>query len=301
MSRINLVTSSAIVTLTLLPSSVLAQQGTLRQQLVGTWRMTSCDFKAPSCPGNGSFSFGGNGQYTEVILGPDRPKLTDNPTGRVSVSADQYKGIGQGTVAQFGTWSVEEASKTLTLHSENTFTRVNEGTDRKVSISLTGDELKVVVADGGSTTWKKSPPLQQVAAVPAAAQQQTLKQQIQGAWNLVSCDAKQPYCVNPTGSLSLNGNGRYTVMIAAKGRPTAQRENVTPEAFKGITQGVAAQFGTWSVNEADKTITYKAEEALFPRPEGDSAQVSKFTIVSITADEMKGNGPLGNTVWRRFK
>ena len=90
-------------------------------------------------------------------------------------------------------------------------------------------------------------------------------------------------------------------MIAAKGRPTAQRENVTPEAFKGITQGVAAQFGTWSVNEADKTITYYAEEALFPRPEGDNAQVSKFTIVSVTADEMKGNGPLGNTVWRRFK
>jgi len=183
------------------------------------------------------------------------------------------------------------------------------GVERKLSVtSLSGDELKVTGPTGQTITWKKSPPLQQVAAVPAAAQQQTLKQQIQGAWNLVSCDAKRtlagaetPICVNPSGSMSLNGNGRYTVMIAAKGRPTAQRENVTPEAFKGITQGVAAQFGTWSVNEADKTITYKAEEALFPRPEGDSAQVSKFTIVSVTADEMKGNGPLGNTVWRRFK
>ena len=70
------------------------------------------------------------------------------------------------------------------------------------------------------------------------AQEKTLKQQIQGAWNLVSCDAKQPYCVNPTGSLSLNGNGRYTLVIAAKNRPIpalavpgTHGENVTPEDF----------------------------------------------------------------------
>jgi hypothetical protein len=43
----------------------------------------------------------------------------------------------------------------------------------------------------------------------AVAQEKTLKQQIQGAWNFVSCDAKTPLCVNPSGSLSLNGNGRY--------------------------------------------------------------------------------------------
>jgi hypothetical protein len=187
--------------------------------------MTSCDFKAPWCPGNGSISYGGNGQYTEVLLGRDRPKLTGAATGtatdRAAVSAEAYKGIGQGTVAQFGTWSVDEATKTLTIHSENTFTRVNEGTDRKLSISLTGDELKTTITgpNGGSSTWKKSPPLQQVAAAPPAAQEKTLKQQVQGAWNLVSCDAKGLICANPTGSVSYNGNGRYTIMVAAKNRP----------------------------------------------------------------------------------
>jgi hypothetical protein len=65
-----------------------------------------------------------------------------------------YKGIAQGTVAQFGTWSVDEANKTLTRRPDSTFTRVNEGNDAKASISLTGDELKLTGADGGSTMWK---------------------------------------------------------------------------------------------------------------------------------------------------
>jgi hypothetical protein len=90
-------------------------------------------------------------------------------------------------------------------------------------------------------------------------------------------------------------------MVAAKNRPTTSRENVTPEAYKAIAQGVAAQFGTWSVDEADKTLTLRAEEALFPRPTDNTQQTSKSTIVSVTADEMKTSGALGNAVYRRFK
>ena len=137
------------------------------------------------------------------------------------------------------------------------------------------------------------------------SQEKTLKQQVQGAWSLVSCDAKQPYCVNPTGSLSLNGNGRYTQVIAAKNRPIPAKfvpgthgENVSPEDFKTMARGMYANFGTWSVNEAEKTLTIRSEEGLFPRPAGGSE--IKYTI-SVTADEMKLSGPNGADVWRRFK
>jgi hypothetical protein len=56
---------------------------------------------------------------------------------------------------------------------------VNEGNDAKLSINITGDELKQVGLTGQSLTWKKSPPLQQVAA-----QQQTLKHKSRelGTW-----------------------------------------------------------------------------------------------------------------------
>jgi hypothetical protein len=146
-----------------------------------------------------------------------------------------------------------------------------------------------------------------VLALPVNAAEQTLKQQVQGAWNLVSCDAKGPLCVNPSGSISLNGNGRYTIVVAAKNRPNVaqqtgdfDRTKVTPEEYKAIAQGFAANFGTWSVNEADKTLTLHAEQALFPTPAG--GRDTKATIVSVTADEMKTSGQaIGNATYRRFK
>jgi hypothetical protein len=145
-----------------------------------------------------------------------------------------------------------------------------------------------------------------VLALPVNAAEQTLKQQIQGAWSLVSCDAKTPICVNTSGSLSLNGNGRYTIVVAAKNRPRPTsapdltREAVSPDYYKSIAQGFAANFGTWSVNEADKTLTLHAEEALFPTPAG--GRDTKVTIVSVTADEMKTSGQaIGNATYRRFK
>jgi hypothetical protein len=63
-----------------------------------------------------------------------------------------------------------------------------------------------------------------------------------------------------------------------------------------MAQGFAAQFGTWSVNEADKTISLHVEEGPIPRSIDGEA-----TIVSVTADELRTNGALGNAVWRRFK
>src|SRR6516164_3103667 len=82
------------------------------------------------------------------------------------------------------------------------------------------------------------------------AQQKSLKQQIQGPWSLASCNntntkgEKADYCANnPRGILILAGNGNYAVTIIAGGRKDAN------------APGVADNFGTWSVNEADKTLT----------------------------------------------
>jgi Lipocalin-like domain len=134
------------------------------------------------------------------------------------------------------------------------------------------------------------------------AQQGTLKQQLVGTWTLVSCDFKQPFCVNPSGSLSLDASGRYTQVLAARGRPKATiitpRADIKPEEYKAMAQGVVAQFGTWSVNEADKTLTTHVEGALFPNAEGTDARVS----VSLTGDELKTAGASGATVvWTRAK
>ena len=99
----------------------------------------------------------------------------------------------------------------------------------------------------------------------AFAQQRSLKEQLIGTWTVVSCDstsangAKQPFCANPNGVLILDASGRYASVIAARGRPklsSGNRSDVPAEQFKAAAMGLAANFGTWSVNEADKTMSF---------------------------------------------
>jgi hypothetical protein len=45
--------------------------------------------------------------------------------------------------ANFGTWSLNEADKTLTYRTEGSLIPNNEGTELKESINLAGDELKL--------------------------------------------------------------------------------------------------------------------------------------------------------------
>jgi hypothetical protein len=85
---------------------------------------------------------------------------------------------------------------------------------------------------------------------PTTAQEKTLKQQIQGPWSLASCNntnakgEKSVNCANnPRGILILAGNGDFAFTTIAGGRKDAN------------APGVAVNFGTWSVNEADKTET----------------------------------------------
>jgi hypothetical protein len=140
------------------------------------------------------------------------------------------------------------------------------------------------------------------------AQQETLRQQLIGTWMLASCDAPaggtgQPFCVNPNGITIFDASGRYTQGLPARGRPkttttVANRADVTPEYYKAVAQGLVANFGTWSVNEVDKTLTRKFEGALFPNVEGTEPKES----ISLTGDELKiSGGAIGATLWRRVK
>jgi hypothetical protein len=175
----------------------------------------------------GSLAYSGSGRYTLVIQARNRPKVnTTPPINRAALSADEYKAIGQGSGAQLGTWSVDETSKTVTHHIESAFVPNNDGTDAKFTISLNGDELKVVTAAGSTYMWKKTPPLQQVAAAPA---QKTIKEQLPGTWILVSCDAKVPACVNPSGSTGFSPTGRYTTIVTSKDRPKLRPVGHEPE------------------------------------------------------------------------
>jgi hypothetical protein len=137
-----------------------------------------------------------------------------------------------------------------------------------------------------------------VLTVPAKAQ--SLKDQLVGSWVLVSCDASNrpapTLCANPNGIEIFDASGHYALIYAARGRPKASGRPLissSAEEIKALVSGFAANFGTWSINEADKTITYHFDGAFFPNNEGVDF---KSGTVSISEDELK----IGPDVFRRI-
>ena len=146
----------------------------------------------------------------------------------------------------------------------------------------------------------------------AAAQQSSLKEQLVGTWTYVSSTATLPdgspqWGPNPKSLLIFTDNGRFSWQVFRSDRPQVasnDRRNPTPDENKAIMQGSLAYFGTYSVNEADKTLISRIEGATFPNSEGEE---QKRMITRLTADELRYANPqttLGasvEAVWRRVR
>lgn len=131
----------------------------------------------------------------------------------------------------------------------------------------------------------------------AVAQQQTLKVQVVGTWTYASVDivgtdgTRVPlYGPNPQGVASFDSDGHYILLTARSGLPkfaSNNRNEGTPEENKAVVQGSIAHFGTYTVNDADKTITFHIETSTFPNWNG-TEQKRPF---SVTGDELKWTTP----------
>jgi hypothetical protein len=155
MNRRSILTISAmtVLGLALVPSSAVSQQKSLKDQLVGAWTLVSQVFTEPDGtkqPGAGGPNPRGilildaSGRFAWVSGRPDRPKFKTSPgKARSEGTAEEFTAAARTFGANFGTWSVNEADKTLTQHYEAALIPNNEGTEDKNSVSLAGDELKL--------------------------------------------------------------------------------------------------------------------------------------------------------------
>ena len=148
-SALNLTAITALW-LALLPPAAVAQQNTLKDQLVGTWAFVSgvethkdgtktTDLWGPNP--RGLFILTSNGRFSFMISRSDLPKFASNNSEQGT--PDEYKAVMQGIIAYIGTWSVDEASKILTTNNEaGSFPNFVGRSQKRNITSLTEDELK---------------------------------------------------------------------------------------------------------------------------------------------------------------
>jgi hypothetical protein len=139
------ITTSALIFGVFLPKEVAAQ--TTAKGLVGTWTLVSVtferdgkktDFYGPNP--QGQMTFDPNGRISFIVTRSDLPKFASN--NRQTGTPEENKAIVQGSLAYFGTYSVDEAAKTVTIHIESCSFPNWNGTDQKRSFTISGDELK---------------------------------------------------------------------------------------------------------------------------------------------------------------
>ena len=111
--------------------------------------------------------------------------------------------------------------------------------------------------------------------VPAGAAMSQSAKDVVGSWMLVSADAEQGgkkvevLGPNPTGFMMLGSDGRYAIQQYRSDLPKFAanvRDKGTPQENKAVVQGSISHYGTFSLNEADKTIVFRIEVSSFRTP-----------------------------------
>ena len=145
--------------LALLPGSAASQQKSLKDQLVGTWTIVSWEQVRPD---NSKFRrFGDNpkgvnvfdaiGNFVVLFARPDLPKLASaNPS---TPTPDEAKAIVGGAIGYYGTYTVDETAKIVTLRIlASSFPNQVGMAQKRTITSITPDELKyqnTTVISGG--------------------------------------------------------------------------------------------------------------------------------------------------------
>ncbi len=132
------------------PFAATAQQaGTLRERLVGTWsfviaEITTADGKTTFPFGEkpkGMLIFTADGRFSQIHVSGDLPKIASN--NRLAGTDADNKAIVHGSLALFGTYTVDEEKRTLTFKIEGSTFPNQAGTSQTRTIDLlTADEFR---------------------------------------------------------------------------------------------------------------------------------------------------------------
>jgi hypothetical protein len=130
------------------------------------------------------------------------------------------------------------------------------------------------------------------------ASAQNLKQQIIGTWDFVvaeitAADGKKsfPFGETPKGVLIFTPEGRFAQIHVASDVPkiaSGNRLTGTAEEYAAINRRSLSVFGSYTVDEEKKTVTFRIISSTFPNWEGEA---QTRTIEKLDANEFVNTNP----------
>ena len=135
-------------------------------------------------------------------------------------------------------------------------------------------------------------------ATAAIAQPTSLKQQLVGTWDHVVSEVTMPdgkksfaFGEKPNGTIMFTADGRFVQVHIASGIPkiaASNRNAGTADENKAVVSGSIALFGTYTVDEEKKLVTFTVKASTFPNWDG---AVQQRKIVVLDANQFVNENP----------
>jgi hypothetical protein len=167
MFRRTLIVATMCLTMPLLASRAATSQPATKQ-FAGTWTLVSIRYVRPD--GSAIEPFGPNAKgmlvfdgtrFATQVMAANLPKFTSD--NRMVGTPQEYEAISHGVVAYFGTYTVNQADRIVTLHIERSSFPNWEGTDQQRKFEFVGDELRYTAAsstanpaEAAQLIWKRA-------------------------------------------------------------------------------------------------------------------------------------------------
>ena len=148
---------------------------------------------------------------------------------------------------------------------------------------------------------------------PVAAQPTSIREGILGAWTFVSVVSErddgvtaQPFGAEPKGIIIFTPSGHFSLFQSRAEIPRLaanDRARATAEEAQGVVGSSIAYFGTYTVNEADRTLSLRIEASTFANVADANPQ--RRIITTLTPNELMFTNPRTpsgvtlRTAWRR--
>lgn len=144
----------------------IAQEKSIKERLVGTWTYVSSTTtradgtKTADANLKAIVIYTSDGHFAFVSVSGDLPKLAN--ANRALATAEEAKAVVAGSIAYFGTYSINEADKVLTANVEaSTYANLLDTEQKRIITSLTADEMRFTnprTADGRTLefVWKRA-------------------------------------------------------------------------------------------------------------------------------------------------